>query len=161
MKNKISKMLGVALTVTLLVSLAVGIFAAPAAAAMPGVWEQFQHPRPGDLSGYQLVPVTAGASNWVAGPGPVAKAIDGSLYAYWRVGDPTNVYKSTDFGKTWDDVGLPTGPLAGVVVVDIACSTEDADLVYVASATTVYKSTNGGRTWVALTAVGMSGTETI
>ena len=62
------------------------------------------------------------------------------------------VYKSTDGGKTWTDVGLKDSKQTGKIVVD----PRNANVVYVAaegdiygpnSARGVFRSTDGGKTW--------------
>jgi photosystem II stability/assembly factor-like uncharacterized protein len=71
-----------------------------------------------------------------------------SRSSYWGDG----VYKSTDAGETWTNVGLPESHHIGRVVVHPT----DPDIVYVAALghlysdneeRGLYKSTNGGRTW--------------
>jgi photosystem II stability/assembly factor-like uncharacterized protein len=62
------------------------------------------------------------------------------------------VYKTTDGGKTWQNMGLPDSIHIGRIVID----PKNPDIVYVASLGPlyraggdrgVYKTTNGGRTW--------------
>lgn len=64
----------------------------------------------------------------------------------------TGVFKSTDAGKTWQNMGLPESHHIGKVVID----PKDENTVYVAvlghlysqnSERGVYKTTDGGRTW--------------
>lgn len=71
-----------------------------------------------------------------------------SRSSYWGDG----VYKSTDAGETWTNVGLPESHHIGRVVVHPT----DPDIVYVAALghlysdnpeRGLYKSTNGGQTW--------------
>ena len=108
MKKEILKLAGAALAIVLVLSLVVALV--PLAQATPvsagdAKWTKFPTPRQGALSNYLVVPV--GAANQVvyaAGPGPVAKAIDGTLYAYWDVGEAAkgaNLYKSGDNGRSW------------------------------------------------------------
>ena len=154
MKTKLPKIMSLLLTVVLLASLMIGAAVTPAAAA-DGAWTTVSYPRAGSLSGYIIAPqaAVAGTSDWAVGPAFLEKAVDGTLYAYWDVGEATHLYKSANEGRTWSRCGKTTGPLAGVALVDIVCSTEDANIVYVASATTVYKSTDAGATWSGLSAI--------
>jgi len=137
MKRKFSKILGVALALVMVVSMTV-VFAAPVAAGEE------------ELTAVDL-PVVGVNGDWFITPtilslGPIAKAIDGTLYLYMNntVAADDDLYKSEDDGRTWEatfydaEVGL-TAP-----IVDIACSPEDADVVYVATATNVYKTDDAG-----------------
>jgi photosystem II stability/assembly factor-like uncharacterized protein len=157
MKNKIYKILCVVLTLALLSSFVAGL-ATPAAAA-DGAWTKFLYPRAGGLSGYVLTPFdttrTPPATTWSAGPGPIQKAINGDLYAYWDVGEATNLYKSTDGARSWTRCDSATGPLHAIVgtpLVAIACSPQDAKTVYVTDDTTVFKSADAGATFSSLMA---------
>ncbi len=71
-----------------------------------------------------------------------------SRSSYWGNG----IYKSTDAGETWTNVGLPESQHVGRVVIHPA----NPDIVYVAALGPLYseggerglyKTTNGGRTW--------------
>jgi len=71
-----------------------------------------------------------------------------SRSTYWGDG----VYKSTDAGKTWTNMGLKESHHIGRIVIDPA----NADIVYVAALghlysenpeRGLYKTTNGGKTW--------------
>ena len=71
-----------------------------------------------------------------------------SRSTYWGDG----VYKSTDAGKTWANMGLPDSHHIGRIVID----PKDPDIVYVAALghlyspndeRGVYKTTDGGKTW--------------
>jgi hypothetical protein len=138
MKSKIHKILGVALTLVMLGSLTIGLFAMPAAAGTLE-WDKSNPPKAGEDGDYfRDIDIT--------GLGPMAMAIDGSLYAY---ADGVGLLKSTDDGRSWErltkyDFADP---------VDIAVSTEDADHLWIATADTVYRTTNGGDTYTALTTV--------
>lgn len=161
MKKKMYKTLGVALTVMLLASLTVGLAATPAAAG-DGAWTKFPYPRPGALSGYTLVPVdTSDASKWAAGPALLERAIDGTLYAYWDVGETDDLYKSTDEGRSWSRCSSSTDDLPSATLVDITLSLEDSDTLYVATTTEVYRSTNAGSTFTKLGAISLASNEVI
>ncbi|WP_236032871.1 WD40/YVTN/BNR-like repeat-containing protein [Algoriphagus pacificus] len=71
-----------------------------------------------------------------------------SRSSYWGDG----IYKSTDAGKTWKNMGLPETHHIGRIVIDPS----NSDVVYVAalgklysdnSERGVYKTTDGGKTW--------------
>ncbi|SIN79971.1 WD40/YVTN/BNR-like repeat-containing protein [Algoriphagus halophilus] len=71
-----------------------------------------------------------------------------SRSSYWGDG----IYKSTDAGKTWTNMGLPESHHIGRIVIDPT----DSDVVYVAALghlyseneeRGLYKTTNGGKTW--------------
>ena len=165
MKKKILSILGAGLALVMVLSLVVAL--APAnqvqevqASPDAGAWSKFPTPRPGALSKYLLVGTSAaGASEYRAGPGPIAKAIDGTLYCYWDVQETDDLYKSADNGRTWsrcstatDELGGTSGSF-GTAIIDIACSPDDADLLYVADNTTVYKSTDAGGTFTTVAAL--------
>lgn len=71
-----------------------------------------------------------------------------SRSSYWGDG----IYKSTDAGKTWTNMGLPETHHIGRIVID----PNDSDVVYVAALghlyseneeRGLYKTTNGGKSW--------------
>jgi photosystem II stability/assembly factor-like uncharacterized protein len=134
MKKKLHKILGVALTVTLLASLMVGLAAAPAAAG-PNKWFKLSIPMHGADGDYFI-------DNTIdAGPGPWAQAIDGTLYCYASRGTAEQLFKSTDEGRSWSRQVKYTGD----AIVDIFCSPLDADIVYVLDVNnTIWKTANGG-----------------
>jgi photosystem II stability/assembly factor-like uncharacterized protein len=75
------------------------------------------------------------------------------------VGFGDGVYKSTDGGKTWKNVGLKTSEHIGKIVID----PRDSDTVYVAAQGPLwapggdrglYKTTDGGKTWDAVLEIG-------
>lgn len=92
---------------------------------------------------------------WIMDPailflGPTAKAIDGSIYiaAYDDESKTRVMAKSTDFGRTWTQLTLPstTGPAIG----DIVCSSIDSNTVYVTNGYDIWKTNTGGYTWIPL-----------
>ena len=135
MKNKIYKILGVALVAMLLASLTVGL-AAPAAAD-PGVlkWSKMSFP-PQGFNGSYFVDTN------ITSVGPIAKAIDGSLLAW--VAGLADIFKSTDGGRTWKETKYAAA--GGGAVVAITPSSKDASIVYVAEVVAgvskVWKSTD-------------------
>ena len=71
-----------------------------------------------------------------------------SRSSYWGNG----IYKSTDAGKTWTNMGLPESQHIGRILID----PKNSDVVYVAALGKLYsdnperglyKTTNGGKTW--------------
>jgi len=147
LKNKISKILGLGLTLVIALALVMG-FVAPVAAS-PGEtineWYKFGYPEPGaDGDWFRDASITR--------VGPIAEAINGDLYAYATVGSEYKLFKSDDGGRTWaatgyEDVDLdpsttavdPPGP-----IVDMVYSSIDEDIIYVTDGNYVYKSTDGG-----------------
>jgi len=94
MKSKIHKILGLGLTLVLVVSLTIAI-AAPVSAG-ENEWTS------------PAVPAKEGADgDWFyssdinEGPGPLARAIDGTLYCFARIGGEAHVFQSIDDGRTW------------------------------------------------------------
>jgi hypothetical protein len=123
MKKKFYKVLGVALTAMLLSSLFVGLAASPAAAGA-NIWSPFDTPVEGQDGDWFM------ESSAEAGPGPMDVALDGTLFAYWDVDEDTNLFRSTN-GREWTMCGNPTDDIVDVVIVDIVCSSLDADIIYV------------------------------
>jgi hypothetical protein len=54
----------------------------------------------------------------------------------------SSIFKSTDKGRTWEDTDFPGG-----WVVDMAASSLDADILYVADGYYVYKTADAGDSW--------------
>jgi hypothetical protein len=132
MKSKLYKIFGVALTVVMLASLMV--FAIPAS-ANPGdnEWTKFAYPKAGADGKYFF-------DDTITYVGPLAMAINGNLYCAADPAGAASLMKSTDGGRTWSKLTKYTFGK----VVDIVCSSENADVVYVADADYVYKTTNAG-----------------
>lgn len=144
MKRKIHKILGVTLTLVMVLTLAVAFSPIPALANPDEeAWEIFDIPVVGLAGDYFM-------DNTIIGMGPFAKAIDGTLYLYVAGGAPLgDLYKSEDDGRTWEVTDYVADGCA-VPIVDIACSSIDADILYVASPTNVWKSDDAGAadSWV-------------
>jgi photosystem II stability/assembly factor-like uncharacterized protein len=126
MKIKLHKLLGVLLTVTVLVSLMVGAAASPVAADELE-WSEFDFPEEGADGGYLYDPE-------IEFLGPIAQAIDGTYYiGAWVDEDGDDVldddenilFTSTD-ARDWDETEYEGG-----LIIDIACSSLDADILYV------------------------------
>ena len=94
------------------------------------------------------IPSQGKAGGWVLASGSdvkhLALAIDGTLYAYVE-GLPSTLYKSADGGSSWSPVG-------GVddVIVAIATSPADPNVIYYATESSVYKSTDAGSSFFKL-----------
>ncbi len=88
------------------------------------------------------IPTEGKAGNWVLANGSdvahLTMAIDGTLYAYVK-GLTYTLYKSTDEGRSWSYSGEVTDAIA-----DIACSSLDADIIYITDGSYVYRSDDAG-----------------
>jgi len=160
LKRKIRKILGVTLTMVMVLTLAVA-FSAPVMAAEEE-WDLFD------------VPAVAADSDWfmdddIVGFGAFAKATDGTLYLYMDSAAAApiidDLYISTDEGRTWSATDykadlFPGAAVATDAIVAMAISSEDADVLYVATATDVYKTEDAGDSWTDLGSP-VAGTEVI
>ncbi len=139
MKRKITKIFGVALAL-------VFAFSTTFAFSVPVMADEEEW----DTLG---LPSEAAVGDWfmdeeLDGIGPFARAIDGTFYLYMDHETAANddLYTSDDDGRTWEATGYATDFPAAGAPVDIACSSDDADVLYVATATNVYKSEEAGDT---------------
>jgi hypothetical protein len=136
--KKISRILGVVLTLVMVLTLAVAL--APVASADPGAnkWTKFGTPAQGSDGKYIM---------WddIVYLGPMARAIDGTIYI--TVYDGTNylLFSSTDDGRTWGKKS--NYPSGSDQVNDIACSSLDAEVVYVTDGNDIFKTEDAGSTW--------------
>jgi len=110
---------------------------APAVAAPDEVsWSRFS------------IPTEGKPGNWLLAGGSdvrlLTMATSGSLYAYVP-GLAYNLYKSTDGGYSWQETGNITGAIVDIV------ATDDAGIIYYATASNVYKSTDAGQSFFPLT----------
>ncbi len=101
-------------------------------------WDEFDYPDAGE------------EGDWfrdanIAAVGPIAEAIDGTLYAYADGLD--NLFKSDDVGRTWEETDYAEDLTGEGDIVDIACSSLDADILYVTDGNYVYKSDDAGDEW--------------
>ncbi|MCF8406040.1 MAG: T9SS type A sorting domain-containing protein [Bacteroidales bacterium] len=88
----------------------------------------------------------------------VSIGIDGTMYA-WSNGPTTvgqeGVYKSTDGGTTWTNMGPNIGSVFETQIFAMALSDLDPDIIFIAGnnfgangwASMIYRSTDGGATW--------------
>ena len=88
------------------------------------------------------IPTEGKAGNRVLAKGSdvahLTLAVDGTLYVYVN-GLTYTLYKSTDEGRSWSYTGEVTD-----AIVDIACSSIDADIIYVTDGNHVYQSDDAG-----------------
>ena len=88
------------------------------------------------------IPTEGKLGNWLLAKGSdvahLTLAIDGTLYAYVN-GLTYTLYKSTNEGRSWSYKGEVTD-----AIVDIACSSLDADTIYITDGSHVYKSDDAG-----------------
>ncbi|MFH1002602.1 MAG: hypothetical protein V1780_00465 [Chloroflexota bacterium] len=161
MNKKISSIFGVALSLVMALSVLAAFMPVSSVQANPGnnEWAEFNVPKDGNTGSWVL----ATADNVSAPPtmGPIAMAIDGTLYCY--VGPTTSLkstdytlFKSNDGGKTWAYTGKVED-----TIIDIVTSPNDAKVLYYATDTKVYKSSNAGSTFTQITAPILGGSETI
>jgi len=149
MKKKFSKIWGVGLAVVVIASML--LIAAPASAALPNIneWDELVYHSGTNPAGKYFRDAS------ITGVGPMAEAIDGTLHTY--VAGLDDMFWSTDAGRTWATSTATTGQYAGGAVVDIACSSIDADDLYVTDGNYVYKSVNAGSTWTKVAAASLEG----
>jgi photosystem II stability/assembly factor-like uncharacterized protein len=146
--------MAISVTVTLLVSLMIGGFTAPASAQPPPPpggggppppepleWGKVDPGPPGDRGGYFW-------SADIEALGPMEKAIDGTIWlAVELSGGDAGYYlfKSEDFGRKWEETDWESDDEP---ITAIECSSTDADIVYVADDDMVVKkTTDGGDDW--------------
>ena len=148
MKSKIFKILGLGLTLVMVVSLTIAM-AAPVSAG-ENEWTSPAVPAKEGADGDWLW-----SDNITDGPGPLTKAIDGTLYCFARIGiqGEAHVFQSTDDGRSWDktdyfkDLSSELDPFVPGPVVDFAPSSLDADVLYATDGAHVYYTKNAGDKW--------------
>jgi hypothetical protein len=145
MKTKISKIFGIAFALVLVASLM--LFAIPAAA---GPYDDLE-PAPNKWTGYTPTESFTGGyfyDDSVTAVGPMAKGIDGDLYAY--VAGIDDLAKSVDGGRTWSFSKLPNSykNTSTDAIVDMVCSSLSEDVLYVTDGNYVYKSVDGGMSFM-------------
>jgi len=156
MKKKLTKIIGIGFALVLVASMM--LFAIPAAA---GPYLDLAPQLPNMWAGFAPTPSAFGA--WFFDPaitqvGPLAKAINGDIYAYvaGTAATPTaqnpgtnDIFKSIDGGHTWTVSTIPfyfvnSAFAATASVKDMVCSDVSEDVVYLTDGNYVYKSINGG-----------------
>jgi hypothetical protein len=139
MKKK-TKIFGLGLSLVMVLTLLSALVpAAVMASPADNEWEEFDVPKEAKSGDWALAPTDVGSESSLK-MGPIAKAIDGTLYCY--VGPTTiledtdyTLFKSSDGGREWEYTGDVKD-----TIVDIACSPDEADVLYYATTTDVYKS---------------------
>jgi len=155
MKKQIFKILGVAITLGIVLSLVFASLPLNAAVEKINEWYQFDYPQPGADGDWFRQGTGSEAIDAI---GPMAEAINGDLYTYAHLGTLTihRLFKSTDGGRTWaatdyEEVDLdPTTPDfvdPPGAIVDMVCSSIGEDIIYVTDGNYVYKSVDGGDTF--------------
>jgi photosystem II stability/assembly factor-like uncharacterized protein len=137
MKKKISSILGVSLALVLVLTLAAAFLPVNThtAQADPGgnKWSEFSTPKKGSDGDYFM-------DTKFTALGPMEMAIDGSLFVAAYYDSDYHLFKSTD-GREWtktdyyDDAGEDAGDNP---IVDIVCSSMDAEIVYVTDGTYIF-----------------------
>jgi len=136
MKKKISRILGLGLALVMVLSLTIAM-AAPVSAD-ENDWSKFSYPKAnGDGDWFR-------AANITAGPGPMVITIDDTLLVAAAVSGENFLFKSTDDGGTWSKTDYHKDLTGEVAIVDIACSSMDADIYYITDGNHVYWTKNGG-----------------
>jgi len=120
------------------------VIGAPVSAADNNIdeWDEFDYPDAGSVG------------DWfrdadIEVVGPMAEAIDGTLYAYVSLGrGDDRLMKSDDSGRTWEETDYADDLDGGAIVANgIVCSSLDADIVYVTDGNYVYKTDDAGDEW--------------
>jgi len=147
-QGEIHKILGIALTLMLVLSLGMVFTAAPAAAD-PDEWSTYDLPEEGADGDYFY------DSTITAGPGPIARGIDGTFWVYVEFDGADELLRSIDTeGRGWEATEY-SADVGGGAIVAIAPSSIDADVVYVADATKVYKTEDGGDSFATVVESGL------
>jgi hypothetical protein len=161
MKNRIFKIMGVAVTLAMVLTLTAAFFAPPAAANPAETlneWYTFNYPKAGSAGDWFRQGTTTDVEK-IDEVREITQAINGDLYAYVQLGltHTNQIFKSTDGGHTWAetnysattaDGGVGDGTTGGSgPVFDMVCSSIDEDVVYVTDGCYVYKTEDGGDTW--------------
>jgi len=143
MKSKFFKIMGIGLILVMALSLTISM-ALPAAAG-ENEWSSPAVPAKEGSSGDWLW-----SDNLTDGAGPLARAIDGTLYCYVGLGsgpDENHVLQSTDDGRTWSKTDYWKDLDDPDPVVDFAISRLDADTLYATDGSHVYYTKNAGDKW--------------
>jgi hypothetical protein len=169
MKHKLSKIIGIGFALILVASLM--LFAVPAAA---GPYDDLV-PFPSN-AWLEFSPTVGVFGLWFYSPtisqvGPMARAINGDIYAYVAnatsgVAGPAtpnnpggnDVFKSIDNGRTWSVSQVPyyyfntNAGAPGGAVVDMVCSDVSEDVLYLTDGNYVFKSINGAASFALVVA---------
>ncbi|AII58357.1 hypothetical protein X792_06595 [Dehalococcoides mccartyi CG1] len=138
-KTKISKVLGVVLTVAMVLSMFT--VATPVAAANQA-WSKISLPGSGATGGYVVsTPGTRvdniGILEW--------NADKTAVYATAQYDGSAAIFKSTDAGRTWKMLTIPT--VTGGIIYDFVASSVNVNELYFTDGREIFTSKDGGATW--------------
>jgi len=138
-KTKISKVLGVVLTAAMVLSMFA--VATPVAAANQA-WSKVSLPGSGAPGGYVVSAPGArfdniGILEW--------NADKTAVYATAEYDGVASVFKSTDAGRTWKMLTIPT--VTGNIIYDFVASSVNANELYFTDGREIFTSKDGGATW--------------
>ncbi|WP_324665726.1 fibronectin type III domain-containing protein [Dehalococcoides mccartyi] len=138
-KTKISKVLGVVLTAAMVLSMFT--VATPVAAANQA-WSKIALPGSGATGGYVVsTPGTRvdniGILEW--------NADKTAVYATAQYDGSAAIFKSTDAGRTWKMLTIPT--VTGGIIYDFVASSVNANELYFTDGREIFTSKDGGATW--------------
>ncbi|AQW62860.1 hypothetical protein B1779_06225 [Dehalococcoides mccartyi] len=138
-KTKISKVLGVVLTAAMVLSMFA--VATPVAAANQD-WSKVSLPGSGATGGYVVSAPGArfdniGILEW--------NADKTAVYATAEYDGVASVFKSTDAGRTWKMLTIPT--VTGNIIYDFVASSVNANELYFTDGREIFTSKDGGATW--------------
>ncbi|MCF7635676.1 MAG: BNR/Asp-box repeat domain protein [Dehalococcoides mccartyi] len=138
-KTKISKVLGVVLTAAMVLSMFT--VATPVAAANQA-WSKISLPGSGSTGGYVVSePGTRfdniGILEW--------NADKSAVYATAEYDGAAAIFKSTDAGRTWTKLTIPT--VTGGIIYDFVASSVNVNELYFTDGRDIFTSKDGGATW--------------
>ena len=138
-KTKISKVLGVVLTAAMVLSMFT--VATPVAAANQD-WSEISLPGSGSTGGYVVSePGTRfdniGILEW--------NADKSAVYATAGYDGAAAIFKSTDAGRTWTKLTIPT--VTGGIIYDFVASSVNVNELYFTDGRDIFTSKDGGATW--------------
>ncbi|MET0039578.1 MAG: hypothetical protein ABW041_05480, partial [Dehalococcoides mccartyi] len=138
-KTKISKVLGVVLTAAMVLSMFT--VATPVAAANQD-WSEISLPGSGSTGGYVVSTPGArfdniGILEW--------NADKSAVYATAEYDGAAAIFKSTDAGRTWKKLTIPT--VTGGIIYDFVASSVNVNELYFTDGRDIFTSKDGGATW--------------
>lgn len=138
-KTKISKVLGVVLTAAMVLSMFT--VATPVAAANQA-WSKISLPGSGSTGGYVVSAPgdrfdNIGILEW--------NADKSAVYATAEYDGAAAIFKSTDAGRTWKKLTIPT--VTGGIIYDFVASSVNVNELYFTDGRDIFTSKDGGATW--------------